>query len=383
MTIVLFIVILLVLVLVHEFGHFVAAKKSGVRVDEFGVGFPPKLFGKKYGETEYTFNALPFGGFVRMHGEEPGQEGEDTQKSETSANASVSSGDESRKFTDQPLWKQAVVMVAGVAMNVALAWVLFSVNFMIGMPASEASAPAGASLEDPQLTATRVLDDSPAKQAGLISGDQFLSLASGGQKLARSEMNLERFQQFIAQRAGEEITVTYERGGEKMQNVLTPEKSVSEGAPDRAVIGVSLAILGTVSLAPPQAIWEGLVRTVTLTGTISVALAEFFSNAFTGQANFDQVAGPVGIVSLVGDSAALGLVHLLGFVAIISLHLAIINIIPFPALDGGRLLFLIIEAIKGSPINPKVAGTVNAIGFGLLILLMVVITYNDITRLVG
>lgn len=368
LTILLFLVILLVLILVHEFGHFLTAKWFGARVDEFGVGFPPKLYGKKIGETEYTVNALPFGGFVRIFGEDPTEDSEDPK-------------DKGRKFGDISLWKQAVVMVAGVFMNVVLAWVLFSAVFMLGVPATKDAVPEGMKLENPQLAAVRVLPGSPAEQGGLIAGDQFLKLSSGSDVL--SNITEENFQSFIASHGGEKVTIKYERGDDIIRATLVPQTGVSGRVENRAIIGIRVETVGTYTLPAHLALWQGLERTAFFTKLTVVGLGTFFGNIIMGDADLDKVAGPVGIVNLVGEYSSLGLVYLFQFIALISISLAVINIIPFPALDGGRLLFLIIEAIKGSPIKPQVVLWVNGAGFALLILLMLVVTYNDIARLVS
>ena len=170
MPILIFIIILLVLVLVHEAGHFFVAKKFGIRVDEFGFGFPPKLFGKKYGETEYTLNALPLGGFVKIFGENPDEE-------------NTNGPDAKRSFVNKPKWQQALVLFAGIFANFLLAWLLLSFGFMSGLPTSVGSEPKGYALEDVHLVVVSVSKDFPAEVAGLKSGDKINSLMSGNDSL--------------------------------------------------------------------------------------------------------------------------------------------------------------------------------------------------------
>ena len=356
---------LAILILVHEFGHFIVAKKTGIRVDEFGLGFPPKLFGIKKGETEYTFNLIPFGGFVRIFGENPDEE-------------SLRGPDSARSFVNKPKWIQAAVIVAGVGFNFLLAWVLTSVGFMAGLPMPTDAAPVGASVMNEQLIITAVENNSPAEEVKLQAGDIILSLESGEEGEIVDTPSSEIVQNFIVGHDEEEFMLTYKRGEEIKTVALTPRRGIIGDTP---AIGIAMSSVGIVSLPPHRAVWEGGKTTVMLIGAVVVAFAGLVADAFKGTADFANLAGPVGIVSLVGDATNLGFVYLLGFVAFISINLGVLNLLPIPALDGGRLLFLFIETIKGSPMNPKIINTVHAIGFVLLILLMVVVTYNDIARL--
>ena len=261
MTILVFIIVLVVLIVVHEFGHFVVAKWAGMRVDEFGLGYPPRLFGYKKGETLYSLNAIPFGGFVKIHGEDGLMGGER----------------DVRAFSAKPRHIQAVVLVAGIAMNLILALVIFTGLLM-----------APHRVSDHEIAAA-------------------LPLAS--------------------------------------------------------------------------ALIKGVEVTWHVTSATAVALAHFFAGVLTFSADLSQVTGPVGIAGAVGAAAQSGWQSLLSLTALISINLALINLIPVPALDGGRLLFVIIESIIRRPIKPVVAQTVNVVGFALLILLMVVVTFNDIYKL--
>ena len=363
MSIILFFVILLVLVLVHEFGHFIVAKKSGIRVDEFGFGFPPKLFSIKKGETEYSFNAIPFGGFVKIFGETPDEE-------------SLSGPDSKRSFVNKPKLIQAAVLVAGVFFNLLLAWFLLSVGFLAGMPTSLEGAPEGAVVKDPALTVTGILPGSPAEYAGLKPGDKIISL--GDDETLIEVETPESVQAFVSTRPGQEITIVFKRAKTENSLIVIPESGIIEGTP---AIGISMDIVGTLKLPVHKALLEGLKTTVSLTGATAAGLALFIKDAFIGRADLGALTGPVGIVGIVGDAYKFGFIYLLSFTAFISINLAIINLIPFPALDGGRLLFLAIEKIKGSAIRPQIANALNAIGFFLLILLMLIVTYNDIVRL--
>ncbi|MCU0660503.1 MAG: RIP metalloprotease RseP [Candidatus Pacebacteria bacterium] len=364
MNILLFFIILLVLVLVHEFGHFIVAKRSGIRVDEFGFGFPPRLFGIKKGETTYSFNLLPFGGFVKIFGENPDDE-------------SLSGPDAARSMVKKPKYIQAAVLFAGVAFNFILAWLLISSGFMAGLPTS---GPVDSSLsykEMPMLTITSVVEGAPADRAGFIAGDRIVAIDSQTGEITNPD--IEVFKTTVAENAGKNILVEYERAGSRQSLVLVPEDGLVDG---RAGVGVSLDVVGKVQLPVHTALAKGFLLTSRLTGETAVSLATLLRDAVLGKADLTQVTGPVGLVGVVGDAYNFGIVHLLMLTAVISINLAIINLLPFPALDGGRLLFLLIEKIKGSPITPKVANTLNTVGFFLLIALMLLVTYHDIVKLV-
>ncbi|MBI4120695.1 MAG: site-2 protease family protein [Parcubacteria group bacterium] len=364
MSVILFILILIVLILVHEFGHFVVAKKMGIRVDEFGIGFPPKLFGKKYGETEYTVNALPFGGFVRIFGENPDEE-------------SLHGADKGRSFIHRPKWVQATVITAGVLFNVLLAWVLIVFGLMAGLPVSEGAVPGGGVLENARLTVISVLEDSPAAKAGLLPGDRILSLTVGGETVA--DPNAQTMQTFIQMHESAPITVSYTRGESDQGEIsVTPERGIVGEAP---AVGITMDVIGTVHLSFFAALWQGGKMTIGLLIAIVSAFGGLIASVFNGTADFSGLAGPVGIAGIVGDAADFGFIYLLSLTAFISLNLAVINLIPFPALDGGRLFFLLIEAVKGSPISPRITNFAHMFGFVVLIGLMLAVTYNDLVRL--
>ncbi|MFQ5661997.1 MAG: RIP metalloprotease RseP [Candidatus Paceibacteria bacterium] len=369
MSIIIFIIVLVVLILVHEVGHFIAAKRAGIRVDEFGIGFPPKIFSKKIGETNYSLNWIPFGGFVKIFGEDPSEE-------------SISGPDSKRSFVNKKRGTQALVIAMGVIFNMLLAVVLFSWGFMAGMPVSDIDplvVDKGYEISNPKLTVIDVLEDTPAENAGLKAGDEILSVATRSDNV--EVLNADNVSEFIAAHKGEDIAFVYDRNGEVALAEIIPEENVVPDEPERGAIGTLLGTVGTLKLPVHRALIEGAVLTYEMTVLIAVALGGFLASAFTLSADLSQIAGPVGIVGLVGDAAALGLIALLNFTAIISIHLAIINLLPFPALDGGRLVVILIEAIKRSPLKPKIVNAVNTIGFILLILLMLVVTYSDIVKL--
>lgn len=360
----------MVVVLVHEAGHFFVAKFFKIRVDEFGFGFPPKamtLF--KKGETTYTLNWLPIGGFVKIYGENPDEE-------------NTNGPDASRSFVNKPRWQQALVLFAGVFMNFILAWVLFSVGFMSGLPTSLGSQPEGAVLQDVNLVVVSVLPESPAELSGLRSGDKILAVNKTDDKnieYSLSEITPESFRDFVLDSENQIIKVGYTRGQEEI--LRTAEVKPVLNKDNNVAIGIAMENVGIARLPFFKAFSEGMKLTIYQTKTTAVGLYSLIANAIKGDGDLSAVAGPVGMTQIVGEAYKFGFIYLLSFTALISVNLAIINLVPFPALDGGRLLFLLIEKIKGSRLNQNFANTANMIGFMILILFMLVVTYNDIIKL--
>ncbi len=359
MTIALFIAVLFFLILVHELGHFLTAKWARMRVDEFAIGFPPRLFSIKRGETEYSINLLPIGGYVKIFGEN---------------GADVADGP--RSFSSRPRFQQAIVLLAGVAMNILAAWLIFFAVGMIGTPT--AVSEEGYDPEKASLTVIAVTAGSPAAEAGIPTGAKIVSVAADHGSL--SGFTPSEFTAFVGESEGE-VTVHYTHKGDLRSAKLSPRAGVIEAEPEREVVGLSTALVEMKRLPPFEALIMATTRTAELLSAITVGIFSFIGSAFTLSANIEEVTGPIGIAGMVGDAAEFGLTSLLVFTAFISLNLAVINLLPIPALDGGRLLFVLAEAIIRRPINPEWMARVNFIGFGFLILLMVAVTYNDILRL--
>lgn len=378
MNILIFFIILLVLVLVHEFGHFFTAKSFKIRVDEFGFGFPPKLFSFKKGETEYSVNALPFGGFVKIFGEDVDEadflevgfldKEEDPEKMKLAE----------RNLANKPKYQQALVMFAGIFANFLLAWVLFSFSFMSGLPMSVGSEPSGYSTMETNLVVISVLANSPAEISGLKSGDKIISMKSGNDII--SEINPDILKSFVISHSDKEIEFSYLRGKSEFLNTtkIIPIKNSAESNP---TIGIAMDQVGIVKLPVLSAFWEGLKLDWSVTKDTVIGLYTLIKEGIMGKGSFSSVTGPVGMIGIVGNAYQFGFVYLLSFAALISINLAVINLIPFPALDGGRLLFLLIEKVKGSRLNPKFANTANMVGFAILILLMLLVTYHDVVKL--
>lgn len=364
MSVVIFIVVIVALIVVHEFGHFVAAKLSGMRVDEFGLGYPPRaLVIAKKGETLYTLNWLPFGGFVKIFGEN----GE---------------GGDPRAFSRRPRILQALVLVAGVAMNLLFAYVLITGALVAGTPRALGEGELAAA-QNVQLAVANVLPGSPAALAGLLPGDIILSAEDG--HYAFSGTDPAAFTRFVSNGGGNTTIMLFvhHANGENAELFARPVTGVIASDPLRPALGVEVAAIGVVPLSFAAAIVEGARLTWGATMLTAVGLWHFFYSVFTLTANFSQVAGPIGIAGAVGVASGQGIGDLLSIMAIISINLALINLIPIPALDGGRLLFVIIESVIRRPIKPTVAHAINMVGFVFLVLLMVVVTAHDIFRIVG
>lgn len=363
MEILIFILVLVILIVVHELGHFVAAKLSGMRVDEFGLGYPPRaLVIATKGETTYTLNWLPFGGFVKIFGED------------------LESPQAPRSFSSKPRLLQAIVLVAGVAMNFLLAYVLLTSALLMGTP--RALAPEEIPYaKNAELAVAAALPGSPADMAGLMPGDSIISATD--QNAVWKGSDPEAFTQFVAQSAGHAITLEMKRNGGTLALEATPRQGVVASDPSRYALGVQVATIGVVPLSFIESVTQGARLTWEITKATAVGLAQFFWSLFTFSANLSQVSGPVGIAQAVGSASSAGFGNLLSLMSIISINLALINLIPIPALDGGRLLFVIIESIIRRPIKASVANGINSVGFALLLLLMVVVTANDIFRIIG
>jgi len=351
-SIIIFLIVLAILVLAHELGHFLLAKREGVRVEEFGFGFPPRLFSKKKGETVYSFNAIPFGGFVKMKGEDGDKE----------------SIKDSRSFSEKSFRARAYILVAGVAFNLILAWVIISINLFIGMP-THASLISGEDLAraDKKILVVDVSLESPAKRMGLEIGDEIIGFG-----------NIEEFQKFVRLHQGEDIKIIYKRGGEKLSTLVYVRENPPEG---EGSLGIAMNEAVSLKYSWYKAPIKALEVTTSFTYLTLKGLFSFLWNIVKGTGQFNEVIGPVGIVGATSSAAQLGFSYLLAFTALLSINLAVINILPFPALDGGRLLFMAIEKVRGKNFNEKTIGMVHTAGFGLLVFLMLLVTYKDIARL--
>jgi len=363
--IIIFILVLSVLIISHEFGHFIVAKKSGMRVLEFGLGFPPRLFSITRGGTRYSINLIPFGGFVKIYGED----GMDEEKKD---GAEPVQGE--KKFTDFSRKTQSAVIVAGVAMNFIFAWVLFTSGYIIGFP-----VPVGEnmpySVTNERILITGILPDGPASEAKIQTGSVIKQLTSGNNTLFPKTAN--DVSTFISE-SSDAITLTLTTKGKEENIIVMPKDGFVSG---KRGIGISMDVVGTIKVPVHLAFIEGAKTTWKMSVATAKGLGNLLYDAVRGKAELASVSGPIGIYSLLGDVSELGFIYILTFTALLSVTLAVINIVPFPALDGGRLLFIIIEAIRGKALREDIVTYIHYGGFMLLLLLMVLITYGDLAKL--
>lgn len=352
-TILIFLVILTVLIFVHELGHFITARLTKMKVLEFGFGFPPRAFRIRHGGIDYSVNWIPFGGFVRILGEE-GQA------------RTPEGAPDPASFAGKPIPARIVVLVAGVAMNVLLAAGLYTANFMIGEPTF-----------DGKIRWQQVEPGSPAEDAGMLPGD-VVARIDGRVFYVPDEMI-----RYIYDRAGEPIVITVERGAQTLDVTVVPRR---EPPPDQGPLGLRgpEPVRELVMYAPGEAVARGVEKTGVMLQAIVRAFGMVIAGVVTGTGGADDVAGPIGILGITERVAQQGLGVVIEFAALLSLNLAIINIVPFPGLDGGRLLFVLVEAARGGRrVSPQTEAAIHAAGFVLLLGLIVVISIFDIRRLAG
>ncbi len=329
MTAIYAIILFMILVIPHELGHLLAAKWAGVRVNEFAVGMGPTILNKQKGETKYSIRLLPLGGFCAMEGENGDSE-------------------DDRSFMRKSAPKKIIILSAGVITNMILAVIILSVSAMIsGVPTS---------------TIGEVSANTPAAEVGLQSGDEIISI--NGEDISQwSEVSSAIMLDI------ENTNITVLRDENTLSYTTTPIENEQGGY----IIGVT----SQLSHNPFSAVYYGTVETVELCKAIFASFAMIFS----GEVGSEDIAGPIGIIQLAGDTAELGLSYFFFLAAFMSINLAIINFLPFPALDGGRILMVILRKVTGTAISDKVEGIVHATGMIVLLLLVVFVTWNDITRL--
>ncbi len=327
------IIILGLLIVFHELGHFTAAKLTGIKVLEFSIGMGPAIFKIQKGETLYSLRALPIGGYVKMEGEDKNSEDE-------------------RAFVNKPLWARMVVVVAGAIMNFVLAFLIFII-MMIIVPAI------------PLPVIEELSPGMPAQEAGLVSGDKIVML-DGNKVRIQKDVSY-----FLDKNQGEVIKVTVVREGAKLAFDVTPRYNEEY---KRYLLGYT-----------PKVVKPGFTQIISNayyeTAFLSKAIIVSFKDLITGKVDLGQVSGPVGIVGAIGGAAKAGFEYLLFFAALISINLGIFNLLPIPALDGSRLMFLAIEGIRRKPIDPEKEGMVHMIGLALLMLLLIFVTFNDVSKL--
>ncbi len=374
-TTIIFLLVLTLLIAVHEMGHFLAAKLFKIRVDNFAIGFPPRLVSKMIGKTRFSINLVPLGGYVTIHGENP----EDSVTHDS--------------ILAKPKWQQIIVLIAGVTFNVILAYIFLVATLMFGTKVSVDTFP-GEVVRDPKLIITMVAPGSPADLIGIKAGDEILSISNGKDLFASTTLSTLNVQKAIST-AESNVSVTVKRSSlltvdsGQSKSTSTIERTKDEAVAYRFVpvtgivqgkkaAGISMDMIGEAKLGFFKSFYYAGIQTYSLLENITVGLAGFIGNIFIGKGSLKEVTGPVGIANVVGNSAKTGVAELLMIIAVISANLAVINMVPFPALDGGRVVVVILEAIIRRPINAKIIGWVNGIGFILLIGLMLVVTFKDV-----
>ena len=336
---------LALLVLSHEAGHFFAGKAFKMKVEEFGFGFPPKLFSKKKGETIYSFNLLPLGGFVRIAGENERLLGD------AKALEAYSPEEKKKLFFNQPPWRRSVVILAGITINIVLGWVLFSGVLWIG--------------SSNNLIVAGVQEGSPAEQAGILPQDQILNFKTDAE-----------FIKFGKENGGQTVKIQIEREGEAKEIEVTPRANPAPGQGATGIIlaGITPRPLGTALKDGVIMTWQSIVQTFE-------GLALIFNSLIQYGKLPEGIMGPVGIFSVAQESARVSIIFFVHLLALISVNLAVLNLLPIPALDGGRFLLILIEKIKGSPVSRKIEIGINTTGLVLLLLLMLAVTVRDVMQL--
>lgn len=331
------------LIIAHELGHFFVARKFKVTIEEFGIGYPPRLWSKKKNGVIWSVNALPFGGFVKILGEDGGNE-------------------DPNSFSKQKVWKRISILSAGVFMNMLVGWIFFSGVYMTG-------SPERAIIMD-------IKQNTPAAIAGIERGDIVIALESKDIGVIKKP-NADEFISLTSKAIGKEVSIEISRRGENKVFTLVPRANPPEG---EGALGITITNAGFSRQPFFSAISNGFMTTIDVVGEIVVGLFSFFAHIFS-PTGFDAVAGPIGVVKMASEIGTLGLSYVFQIIGLISINLAILNLIPFPALDGGRILFLIIEKFRGKPAPERVEQLVNMVGFFALIALMVVVTFKDVSRL--
>jgi regulator of sigma E protease len=340
-------VVLSVLVLVHEFGHFIAAKRVGVRVETFSFGFGPKLFSVKKGDTEYRISAIPLGGYIKMAGDEPGE---------------VLTG-KSFEFLSRSIWERFLVIFAGPLLNYVLAFLIFSVIFMFGSPTLTTEVGS-------------LLKDYPAEKSGLVIGDKVIK-ADGKDVKYWEDMT-----EIIRKHLEGPIKLTIEKNGKisdvEIQPIIREVKDIFGKSTKIALLGIAPSQkIENVRYGFLESFSKGFRKVIDLTAITYKAIWSIATGSLSVK---ESMTGPIGIFIITGKAAQMGLIYLFHLMAMLSASLAIFNLLPLPVLDGGHILFLFVEKLRGKPLSVKVQENIANIGVGLLILLTVFIFYNDIVK---
>lgn len=356
-TILIFVGVLFVLVLAHEWGHFFAARRFGVKVHEFGFGFPPKIFGRvsKKSGTEYTANWIPLGGFVRLKGED-GANREDKDS-----------------FAHKPIWARLIILVAGVAMNFVVGYALFVGVYMYGVEQPSMLAGAGAQIQNERPVILEVVKESPAARAGLMPRDELVAVA--GMPVAHAQQVYD----YLKSHPQSEIIFQVRRGGGEIKNFSATQADLGGGVRG---IGVRMTDLSFQKYSVESAAQLAARDTWYTSTMIFKALGSLIKTLFNTGTIEQGVSGPVGIAVITGEVARTGVSPLLQLMAILSINLGVLNLMPFPALDGGRALFVVLQQFFGKRLKNSVEQAAHLIGFALLMVFVLFVTIRDVVHLI-
>ena len=363
-TLLIFLFVIIILVVGHELGHFFVAKAFGIRVDEFGLGYPPrakKLF--TWRGTLFTLNWLPFGGFVKIFGEDDGGKSADTK---------------SDSFAHQKLWKRLLVLVAGIAANFVLAVVLYALSFSVGFLGNANDFPHAKIIGHQDLTITEVLKGTPAYDSGIKTGDKITSVIKADDDVVTTPNDVNDFIHFVQSNENKKINIGVLREGKEQFFTVTPQKNIVN---DKPGIGVGIEKIGLLQMNFFRAFGYAFVYTINQFLLILVSLGALVAGLFSGNGGVvADLSGPVGIAKFAGTAYSMGIGSLLSFMGVISINLAVVNLLPFPALDGGRMILEFFASKGQSKISQKIVSSINQIGFLILIILMLWVTYHDIFK---
>lgn len=357
-----FIIILSGLVLVHELGHFVAARCFGVDVEEFGLGYPPRAYGVKHGDTTYSLNWIPVGGFVKIKGVLGGDQHDMT--------ADVPS---ERSFMSKPRWQRLIILSGGILMNCFLSVLLFTTSYVLGARVALDGLPTDARVSDRAITVIDVPETAPAYQAGLRLNDDIIAIDQ------QPITTITQLRQVVSHhRLGDRVALTVLRGHDTM-TISTALVSLTP-TPLTLGIGAYFAETGIVRLPVWSALKLGTWQMVQMFVGIFATIVQALTSVFTRQSLAGQIAGPLGIASLTYQATQLGWSYVIQFAAMLSVNLAVFNLLPIPALDGGRLMFLLVEWVRRRPVNQLVETIIHNVGFVLLLALITLVTIKDVIR---
>jgi regulator of sigma E protease len=353
MSVIIFLIILSVLVLFHEFGHFIAAKKNGVKVEEFGIGYPPRLLSFKKKGTIYSLNLLPFGGFVKVYGEEYHEQEKNKNK------------DRDKAFVFKKPWQKTIIIFAGVIGNILLAWLIFTYL-----------STQGIYINTNKVKVENVQQNSPAYYAGILKNDIIKEIKINNKiyKIDNSEKLISLTKQF----AGEKIQIVIERQESGLVISTVARKNPPK---DQGPLGVMISSVELRKYSLYKAPFIGLIQTNNYLKAIMAGFINLFKDLFTFKKPSIEITGPIGIAKYTNQAFKYGFNALLEFTALLSLNLAVLNVIPFPALDGGRLVFVFYEWISKKRSNQNIERVVNGLGMIILLILLAIITINDILKL--